>query len=99
MDEFGAGFVHGCGERCGCLEAAPGDNSFCRPHLWRIPSAGLHFLLVDYDHHCRADHEDIEDGDQSQKAKACGFGPNGATGKVPTRVYVDLQKTGGAAFR
>ncbi len=98
MDEPGLGFVHGRGQRCRRLETAPHHRHFWRAHLWRFQGAGLHFLLADRDHHCRADHEYIEVGDQSQTAKARRFGPHGATGERATGVHVDLQETGRAPF-
>ena len=90
MDEPGAGFVHGRGQRRRRLEAITYNNYLCRAHLWRIQGARLHFLFIDHDRNRAVDHEYIEVGDQSQTAKTGGFGPHGPTGERPAGVHVDL---------
>src|ERR1700730_235218 len=98
MDEPGARFVHGRGERCRRLEAVAYYNHLCRADLWRVPGARLYFLYIDRACDCRAGDEDAEVGHQSKTAKAGALGPNGAFGERTARVYVDLQKTGSAPF-
>ena len=90
MDESGPRFVHGRVERFPDLDAVLDRNCNWRAGFWRIQSARVRHLFIDFLGNRGIDHERIKIWRGPAETQTCSERPDGAVTESPAKVSYPL---------